>query len=195
MTDQPNDKTNPTPATKGAVHDGRGRFTRTIDTAQRDAEAARLRARGLSYRQIAAELTVDVATAHAAVQRALNAVIEDAGEEVRKLELERLDTMYAAALEVLDRQHVTVSNGKIIRRQVGWERDDAGEIQCDGEGKPIAIYEDLLDDSPVLQAIDRLLRIQERRAKLLGLDAEKKINVSGGVAYRVLGVNVDDDLT
>lgn len=61
--------------------------------------------------------------------------------------------MYAAAMEVLEREHVTVSNGRVV------SLDD---------GTPLP------DDGPVLQAIDRLLRIQERRARLLGLDAPVK---------------------
>jgi hypothetical protein len=57
---------------------------------------------------------------------------------------------------VLERNHVTVSHGRIIR----------------GENE-----EPLLDDGPVLTAIDRLLKIQERRAKLLGLDAPARHEV------------------
>lgn len=41
-------------------------------------------------------------------------------------------------------------------------------------------------------AVDRVLRIMERRAALLGLDAEKKVNLSGGVKYEIVGVDVDD---
>ena len=39
---------------------------------------------------------------------------------------------------------------------------------------------ELLDDGPVLQAVDRLLKIADRRAKLLGLDAPKRVEVSDG---------------
>jgi len=163
MSDQPNDKTSRT-------HGGDGRFTRSIETAERDAEAARLRARGLSYRAIAARMGVDVSTAHAAVQRALKATVEEPAADVRVLELERLDRMYETVMGVLERKHVTVSNGKVVTL------DD----------------EPIEDDGPVLAAVDRLLRIQERRAKLLGLDAEKKINLSGGVQYEIVGVSPED---
>jgi hypothetical protein len=37
--------------------------------------------------------------------------------------------------------------------------------------------EPVLDDAPVLAAIDRLLRIQERRARLLGLDAPTRSRI------------------
>ncbi|MEU9792893.1 helix-turn-helix domain-containing protein [Streptomyces sparsogenes] len=144
-----------------------GKWIYTPEGAERDAEAARLRARGLSYRAIAAELGVDLHTAHNAVKRALAAIVQEPAEDVRRMELERLDALYEAAMGVLEREHVTVSQGKII-------------YQGD---------EPLLDDGPVLQAIDRLLRIQERRAKLLGLDAATKTQVSGGVRYELVGID------
>ncbi|WP_327246560.1 hypothetical protein [Streptomyces sp. NBC_01320] len=135
-------------------HDGKGRFVRTLTTAERDAEAARLRSSGWTYPRIAAELGFNhKADAYNAVKRVLDATVREAGDDLRALELDRLDDMYAAAMEVLEREHVTVSNGRVV------SLDD---------GTPLP------DDGPVLQAIDRLLRIQERRARLLGLDAPVK---------------------
>ncbi|MBH1938972.1 hypothetical protein I5Q34_32725 [Streptomyces sp. AV19] len=146
-----------------------GKFIYTAASAQRDAEACELRARGWSYKRIADHLGADVHTIHDGVQRALRAIVQEPAEEVRTLELERLDRLYERAVEVLERRHVTVSQGKIIYEG----------------GEPLA------DDGPVLQAIDRLLRIQERRAKLLGLDAATKTQVSGGVKYEIVGVDMD----
>jgi hypothetical protein len=146
---------------------GDGKFTRTPEGAERDAAAAKLRGNGLSYRAIASQLNMDVSSAHAAVQRALREIVEEPAEDVRRIELERLDTMYEAAMGVLERQHVTVSNGRVVCL------DD----------------EPLPDDGPVLHAIDRLLRIAERRAKLLGLDSAQKVDVSGGVRYEIVGVD------
>lgn len=135
----------------------RGRFVRTADTAERDAEAARLRARGQSYQEIATELGyADHTGARKAVQRALVQIVAEPAEDVRALQLEQLDRLALAALAVLERNHVTVSHGRIIR---------------DENEQPI------LDDGPVLTAIDRLLKIQERRAKLLGLDAPARHEV------------------
>lgn len=150
---------------------GRGRFTRSIDTAQRDADACRLRTRGATYQQIADQLGyANRGDAHHAVSRALKAAVAEPADEVRALELARLDAMYEAAMGVLERRHVTVSNGRVITLD----------------------NEPLEDDAPVLQAIDRLLRIQARRAALLGLDAEKKVNLSGGVRYEVVGIDPAD---
>lgn len=144
--------------TKG-IRGGHGRFTRNPDTAARDAEAARLRSRGLTYRQIADELGMaGPGKAHEAVKRVLTETVGEAAEDLRMVELERLDQMYQAALKVLETEHYAVSHGKVIYLEEG--------------GPP------LTDDGPVLQAIDRLLKVQERRAKLLGLDAPAKTNVT-----------------
>jgi transposase len=159
----------------------KGRYEHTMADAERDATAARLRARGLTYRRIAAELGVDVATAHRAVKRALEATVAEPAAEVRQLELERLDTelerlaeLEERVREVLEAKHVTVQHGAVV--------------QLDGQPLP--------DDGPVLAAADRLLKIEdarrrkgERRARLLGLDAPQKVETSGQVRYEVVGVD------
>lgn len=138
---------------KARPHGGDGQFVRSLTTAQRDAEAARLRSSGWTYPRIAAELGFNhKADAYNAVKRVLDATVREAGDDLRALELDRLDDMYAAAMEVLKRGHVVVSHGNVVTH----------------DGAPLP------DDGPVLQAIGTLLRIQERRAKLLGLDAPVK---------------------
>lgn len=138
------------------THGADGKFIRTIEAAERDAEACRLRTRGLSYRQIAKQLGYyDHGGARLAVERALAETVIEPAAEVRQLELAKLDNMEQAVLAVLEREHVTVSNGKVVRLSQ----------------RPV------LDDGPVLQAVDRLLKIAERRAKLLGVDAPKRLEV------------------
>ncbi|NUS76698.1 MAG: hypothetical protein HOV70_10925 [Streptomyces sp.] len=152
-------------------HGGDGQFVRSLTTAQRDAEAARLRTQGWTYPRIADHLGFKHrADAWNAVQRVLKDTVREAGDDVRAIELERLDAELARLADVerevwtvLKRKHVTVSNGQVIR--------------VDGEP--------LLDDAPVLQAADRLVKIEdarrrngERRARLLGLDAPTKQAIS-----------------
>lgn len=158
---------------------GRGKFTRGIDTAERDAKAARLRAQGLTYEQIARELDfADRSNARHAVERALKATVEEPAAEVRQRELERLDELWQRAWKVLDTDHLTISHGRIIRRKIGVEKFDDGIEKLDADGNPIPIYEDVIDDGPKLQAIDRLLKIQARRAALLGLDTPVRADVT-----------------
>lgn len=158
----------------GKPRGGDGKFTHSIETAERDAEACRLRVRAMSYPAIAKALGfADASHAAQAVSRALRATVEEPAAEVRKTEIERLDGMYQAALDVLERMHVTVSQGRVVQHRV------AGTGTWDPETRTWvgAEWVDLADDGPVLQAIDRLLKIQERRARLLGLDAPVKHEV------------------
>lgn len=81
-------------------------------------------------------------------------------------ELERLTTAEAAVQAVLANRHIIVNNGRVIL-------DPDTNLPMD-------------DDAIVLQAIDRLIKIEdarrrnsERRAKLNGLDAPEKTEVTG----------------
>lgn len=161
-----------------------GKYTRTPETAERDAEAARLRSRGLSYRAIADAMGwASGSVAFRAVRRALAAVVEEPAAEVRALELqrldadlERLDTAEAAVMKVLEAEHVVIQHGRVVELN----------------GSPVP------DDAPVLQAVDRLVRINdarvrvsESRRKLLGLDAPVKAEIGGQLTYQVVGVPED----
>jgi predicted transcriptional regulator len=85
------------------TRDGKGQYTRTTDTARRDAEAAELRSKGLSYQAIADEMGyASKSGAWEAVQRALKAIVEEPAENLRQLERERLDRMYEAASAALE---------------------------------------------------------------------------------------------
>lgn len=139
-----------------------GKFTRTEENAERDAQACHLRARGKSYSTIAREMDYGSGSAaYKAVQRGLKAIVAEPSEEVRQFELIRLDGMWMAAQAVLEAQHFVISEGRVVRT----------------DGRPIE------DHDPILRSIDRLLKIQERRARLLGLDApvKKEITISDGV--------------
>ena len=137
------------------THDGFGRYTRTLEGAQRRANALELRSHGLTYDQIAAQLGISKSSAWETVQQGLADTIAEPAAAARKLELDRLDVLYQAAMRVLEAQHLTVSHGRVVEH----------------DGTPID------DDGPVLQAIDRLVRISERRARLLGLDAPNRVSV------------------
>ena len=130
----------------------RGRFAKTAESAERDREACRLRTRGMTYQQISDRLGYgSEGNARRAVQACLAAIQADGAEELRAIQLQQLDYLTEQALNVLESAHHVVTQ--------------AGRIVTDADGRP------LVDHGPVLAAIDRLLKIQERRAKLMGLDA------------------------
>lgn len=137
------------------------RPTKTERTAiaARRAAAVEMRLAGQSFQQIADQLGYNSRGAACQdVTRALEAHLAEQHrqtEVLREEELQRLDLLLVEAWAVLKREHVTVSHGKIIKDEETGAK--------------------LLDDGPVLQAIDRILKIQERRAKYLGLDAPTKV--------------------
>jgi hypothetical protein len=107
---------------------------RRIEAAEKRAKAVEMRLMGMPYRKIASRLGISVGMAHKAVTKAmadLQAQQEEAAEQVRAMELDRLDQIMF--------QHFTQA---------------------------------LKGDTA---ATDRVLKIMERRAKLLGLDAPSKI--------------------
>jgi hypothetical protein len=125
--------------------------TRSPDTVKRDAELTDLRAKGWTYRQLGARYGISAQAAHLAVQRVLADTIREPAANLRTVELEKLDHEERIAHDVLSARHPVLYQG-----------EDTG-------------YE---DDGPKLSAIDRLLKIAERRARLLGLDAPQQVESS-----------------
>jgi hypothetical protein len=162
-----------------------GKYDRSPDTAVKQAEAMELRGLGHSYQAIATEMGITKSYAHELVTGGLAATIAEPAEQLRTLELQRLDDellrlagLEATVHKVLEKKHLVVSHGQIVRK----------------DGEPLE------DDAPALAAIDRLLRIDEQRRrngverrKLLGLDAaqkvEQQVDLSGGLRYEIVGVD------
>lgn len=124
----------------------------------RDAEAVRLKALGWSLEEICEhlELGTDTSRAAAAIRRGLATVSRFATDEHRAMELESYDELEAECWRQLRRAHVLVDRGQLVRG------DDGRVIE---------------DDRFVLETVDRILKIKERRAKLLGLDAPTRAEV------------------
>lgn len=108
-----------------------------VDAHDNQLKALELRKAGISYQRIAEAVGYkDASGAWRAVKSALKKTLQEPSDDLRKLELERLD---AAASAI----YPSVKQG-----QYG--------------------------------AIDRWIRIMERRAKLLGLDAPTKTDLTSG---------------
>lgn len=153
----------------GQPRNGNGTFDYDISSVQRDAQAARLKSEGKTYQQIADELGyADRGNAWRGVQRARRAVLREPAEELIAVEAARLDELYVQALDILEREHVMVSHGKIVV--------DAST------GEP------LLDDGPRLAALRELRQIRESYRKLHGLNAPQRTEttLSGAVSLSEL---------
>jgi hypothetical protein len=107
---------------------------RILDAREREAEVLKLRRDGLTYDVIARRLGYSSPSgAHQAFQRAMARITQEPAEEVRRLELERLDYLWECLAPAIAK----------------------------GRG----------------YAIEKALMIQDRRARLLGLDAPTKHQV------------------
>lgn len=130
-----------------------------VNIAERRAKAVDMRIAGTSFKTIAD--TLGYKTASAACQDVGRALEQAVAEQTRSVEayreeeLQRLDALLTEAWAILKRDHLTVSHGRVV--------------YDDSTGKPI------LDDGPTLAAIDRILKIQERRSKYLGLDSPIRV--------------------
>lgn len=151
-----------------------GKFVPSADTAERDAEAARMRTDGMTYKEIAKALGyASEGTAYDAAHRALTATRRDGGEDLKRVELDRLDMMYQAAMGVLRREHLAHGNGRIVYKECNSDHAETHPAVSIMDCRGIALH----DSGPELAAIKTLLDIQGRRAKLEGLDSPTRHSV------------------
>ncbi|MCX4703877.1 hypothetical protein [Streptomyces sp. NBC_01373] len=156
-----------------------GRFTRTLASVRRDTAAVEYLADhpGTTYEELKERFGyAHRSDAKKGIERAKADVARPAVTRLIATESEELDALYTEAVAILQRNHVTVSHGKVIT----WRNPDTGE------------EEPLQDDGPKLQAIQVALRVRESYRKLHGLDQPSQVAVSGGVKYEVVGVDTSD---
>lgn len=130
------------------------RDTRAAEAREVENQALELRKRGYNYRQVAKALSISVGTAHKYIQRAIDRIPAENAEQVRNLELERIDKMLTGV----------------------WERATKGDTK----------------------AILATVRLMERRARYLGLDAPEKHDVGVKAVGPALFIPIersDDDDT
>lgn len=104
----------PTPEDDARAHNAEGQFVQTLESADVAADAARLRARGLSYAEIARAQGCSKSSAVDRVKRALAAVPAEAVHELRAVSDERLNMLIARAMSYVIERHPMVSHGRII---------------------------------------------------------------------------------
>lgn len=127
---------------------------------ERDAEAARLKALGWALPDIARHLGLDhphpenaIERTAAAIRRAMARAVRFAGDEERHLQLQSLDELELRLWKLLDGKMVLVQQGRIITK----------------DGVP-------LDDSRFeLEVVDRIVKVKDQRAKLLGTYAPTRV--------------------
>lgn len=161
--------------------DGAGR-PRRMSKALNDVRvnsAIEMKAKGASLQDIADELGWN---SKSAVAHAIRRALEERAKELpmtvdayREQQMGQLDMMERAVWKVLETHHVVVSHGQVI-------------TMLGADGQPTVLE----DDKPVLAAVDRLLKIQERRARLTGTDQPVKTDIGLTVRYEINGVTPGD---
>jgi hypothetical protein len=133
--------------------------TRSLATRERDAQAVELRRRGFTYAQIAKQLGLyGPGKAHDAVRRGVRDSVREETDEQTYIELERLDELIRMTYRVaMTRHYVTTQSGSLVRHP------NTREL--------------LVDDGPVIQAVNSMRQLSESRRKLLGLDAPARSRV------------------
>jgi hypothetical protein len=120
--------------------------------AARRAEAIRLRVRGKTIREIADALQIGVATAHDDVRTAMRETAKQAEDDVQA-ELGLELRRLERALDIVE---------KVLTGGNSADPEDGDEL--------------------TLKALDRLVKIQDQRAKLLGLYAPEKRDINAKVS-------------
>ena len=150
---------------------GRGPKAATSKTsivqAERRAEVLRLRLDGMTLAAIGERLGIRADSVHDIITRALRSMTKEPAEELLNLELARLDSLYAEAMNSVRAFTPVLHNGKVVQIPV---IDSNGQVVKDPEtGHPLTCIAQ--DRAPVLAGVATAVRLLERRAKLLGLDA------------------------
>ncbi len=142
------------------------------DVTARRQRAIELRNSGATWQEVADACGYDSrGSACRDITRAFSQEQRRTGEslaELREIESAKLDDLEEVVWGVLAANHVVVQHGKIVYL------DD----------KP-------LDDlGPILSAVDRLVKISQRRAALHGVDSPVKVESTGKLTYEIVGVDM-----
>jgi hypothetical protein len=153
-----------------------------LSTAEKQAAVVELVREGNTFREIAEQMGLSKTYVHRLFHAGVDRIPAENVQAYRERQLADIELARTAVMEVLGGQHVVVQNGRIVAPIVGRDEET---------GKPI-FGDPLEDQGPVLAAVDRLLKLSEREAAILGSDAKKQLEHSGAVTYRVHGLRDGD---
>lgn len=142
---------------------------RAVRDAQRRAEMLSLRISGMTLEQIGERMGVGKPTVSRVISHALAAQTREPAEELLTLELGRCDVLLNEAMQTVRAFHPLVSAGRVVSAPV---LDDNGQPMRNEAGEVLTRV--LEDKAPKLAAIHVAVKVSERRAKLLGLDAPNR---------------------
>jgi DNA-binding CsgD family transcriptional regulator len=144
---------------------------KSIREAERRVEMLSLRLDGLTLAQIGERMGVGTPTVSRVISNALASHTREPAEELITLELGRCDFLLNEAMQTVKAYHPLIAAGRVVSGPV---LDDTGQPVRNPETGDV-LTRVLEDEAPKLAAIATAVRVMERRAKLLGLDAATKL--------------------
>ena len=145
------------------ARDSDGRNIRTPEQIENDHQAAEMKTRGATFRQIGQRFGLTPQGAYSMVQRAIDDIPREATAELIALELAKFDNLEQRYYGIMEKAHLHLTiKGDVV---------------------------DFEDDALVMKAMDGLMRVADRRAKLLGLNAPTRTELTGVM----VNVNVEDN--
>lgn len=135
--------------------------------------ALELRIKGKTFRDIAAELGVEVATAHGYVKRGLAELAaqqDGKAKELRSLELARLDALQAKLWPLATGDLTPLLN------ELRAKREELAQVdpKAAKKGALAEVLASLVDGMPQVDYVRQLLNVMKHRGRLLGLEAPVK---------------------
>ena len=130
-----------------------------------------LRLDGMTLEQIGERMGVGKPTVSRVISNALTAHTREPAEELLSLELGRCDVLLTEAMQTVKAFHPLVSAGRVVSAPM---LDNTGQPVRNPETGDV-LTRVLEDKAPKLAAIATAVRVLERRAKLLGLNAATKL--------------------
>lgn len=153
------------------------------ETQRMRARVLELRVRGWSFPRCADELGITQGYAYKLYKESMRQIVEPGVHEVRDLELTRLDGLVEECYNIINAEVFLVSGGKVVRDVI---TDDDGKVVLDDEQQPKLVR--LRDYAMKLAAMDRLIKLGERRSRLLGLDAPYKTALTDPTGEKTMEV-------
>jgi hypothetical protein len=144
-----------------------------VEVAELTARILDAKNHGLTFLQIAAREGISNGYTYKLYLAGLHDIPRESADELREKQLTRIHAQREVLQQIVDRAHVTVNQGRVIST-------DDGEL--------------VIDDGPVMAAVDRLIKLDDQEARLLGLNAPVKTqtDVESHVRYTIIGADPGD---
>lgn len=111
----------------------------------------------MTYARIASHLGTNQRRVQRLLHKYSPKLIEKDAALFRDVEVGKLDELEELLWSIIDQEHYMISNGMVVYLETG---------------------EPVPDTDPVFKAIDRIIKVSERRSKLLGLDKPIKVEAT-----------------